>query len=82
MGAKVHVLKAVSYTHLYVMHIRIPDYDFLTGNARPKAAPRKKKAAPVAGGTTGVLTAVAPGYTEISVTTKSGGYKDTVKLSV
>ena len=32
--------------------------------------------------TTGVLTAVAPGYTEISVTTKSGGYKDTVKLSV
>lgn len=33
----------------YVMHIRIPDYDFLTGNARPKAAPRKKKAAPVAG---------------------------------
>ena len=31
------------------MHIRIPDYDFLTGNARPKAAPRKKKAAPVAG---------------------------------
>ena len=33
----------------YMMHIRIPDYDFLTGNARPKAAPRKKKAAPVAG---------------------------------
>lgn len=33
----------------YVMHIRIPDYDFLTGNARPKAAPRKKKAAPAAG---------------------------------
>ncbi len=32
--------------------------------------------------TSGVLTAVAPGYTEISVTTKSGGYKDTVKLSV
>ena len=32
--------------------------------------------------TTSVLTAVAPGYTEISVTTKSGGYKDTVKLSV
>ena len=32
--------------------------------------------------TSGVLTAVAPGYTEISVTTKSGGYKDIVKLSV
>lgn len=27
----------------YVMHIRIPDYDFLTGNARPKAARGRRR---------------------------------------
>lgn len=30
----------------YVMHIRIPDYDFLVGHARPKATKKRKKTVP------------------------------------